>query len=590
MTSLGSHNPGLVSCRAPQLAVSVGQYSSHGRKAINQDFHGVYLPAEPLRASKGVALAIADGIGSSAVSQVASEVAVSGFLADYFSTPEAWSVRKAGQRVLMATNSWLHAHNRRSGFHCEMDKGYVCTFSALVLKSATAHLFHIGDSRVHRLRQNNHELLTTDHRLQVSREVSYLSRALGMNPQLEIDYHSLPLEPGDVFLLTTDGVHGHMAPELIARIVDEHAQNLDLAARILVEHAFASGSDDNLTVQIVRVDAIADADPGEFQRQREQLPPAPVLESRMEFDGYRILRELHASSRSHVYLATDIESGQTVVLKTPSIDLKEDKAYLDRFLMEEWIARRIDSPHVLKPCARNRQRKFLYTATEFIDGQTLTQWLRDNPQPGLETVRGIVEQIAKGLRAFHRLEMLHLDLRPDNVMIDRTGTVKIIDFGSTRVAGLMESTPSREHEPVLGTAAFSAPECFLGEIPTTRSDIFSLGVMTYHMLSGRLPYGAEVAKARTRAAQNRLSYGPVLASNPDLPPWVDAVLRKAVHPDPSRRYQALSEFMFDLRHPKGTLPDQARLSLMERDPVRFWQVIAFALLCMLLAQALADFL
>src|SRR5205085_4384837 len=153
-------------------------------------------------------------------------------------------------------------------------------------------------------------------------------------------------------------------------------------------------------------------------------------------DGYEIIREVHASSRSHIYLAADCETRAHVMLKIPSIDGRADAAYLERFLLEEWVARRINSAHVLKPCPQTRQRQYLYVATEFIDGQTLSQWMIDNPRPQLESVRRIVEQIARGLEAFHRLEMLHQDLRPDNVMIDKAGTVKIIDFGATSVAGL----------------------------------------------------------------------------------------------------------------------------------------------------------
>ena len=126
----------------------------------------------------------------------------------------------------------------------------------------------------------------------------------------------------------------------------------------------------------------------------------------MNFDGYKIIREVHASSRSHVYLAVDNETNTQVILKTPSIDLRGDPAYLERFLMEEWIARRIDSPYVLKPCLQTRKRNYLYVVTEFIDGQTLTQWMIDHPKPDMEAVRGIVEQIARGLLAFHRMEML----------------------------------------------------------------------------------------------------------------------------------------------------------------------------------------
>ena len=145
---------------------------------------------------------------------------------------------------------------------------------------------------------------------------------------------------------------------------------------------------------------------------------------------------------------------------------------------------------MLKPCLHARKRNYLYVVTEFIDGQTLTQWMIDNPKPDLETVRGIVEQIARGLRAFHRKEMLHQDLRPDNIMIDRTGTAKIIDFGSTKITGVAETAPSAGPDEILGTVQYTAPEYFLGENGSPRSDMFSLGVITYQMLTGKLPYGA----------------------------------------------------------------------------------------------------
>jgi serine/threonine protein kinase len=258
---------------------------------------------------------------------------------------------------------------------------------------------------------------------------------------------------------------------------------------------------------------------------------------------------VHASSRSHVYLAVDGDTNTPAILKIPSIDLRHDPLYLERFLMEEWIARRINSAHVLKPCQQTRKRNYLYTVTEFIDGQTLAQWMIDNPKPDLETVRGIVEQIAKGLRAFHRLEILHQDLRPANILIDSTGTVKIIDFGSARVAGIMEIAVPIERSHLLGTAQYAAPEYFLGEAGSSRSDIFSLGVITYQMLTGRLPYGAEVAKSTTKAAQNRLTYTPAWHRDRSIPAWIDDVLRKATHPNPHKRYEDLSEFIFVLRHP-----------------------------------------
>jgi serine/threonine protein phosphatase PrpC len=567
-----------------ELKISVGQFSDRGRKETNQDFHGVLIPDEPLLSLKGISVVLADGISTSTVSHVAAESAVKGFLTDYYCTSESWSVRTSAQRVLEATNSWLHSQTR-SQYAYDKDRGYVCTLSAMVIKSTTAHLFHIGDCRIYRLSGNTLEQLTNDHRIVISSQQSYLGRALGVNPQVEIDYQMFRLEQGDVFVLATDGIYEHLSARRIAKAVNEGAADLDAAAKAIVEQAFEAGSADNLTVQIIRIDGLPDGAAIEVFGQPPELPLPPLLEARMVFDGYRIVRELHGSSRSHIYLAVDIETDAVVTLKIPSIDLRDDGAYLKRFLMEEWVARRIDSPHVLKPCLPSRRRNFLYVVTEYIDGQTLTQWMIDNPAPDLATVRDIVAQIAKGLRAFHRKEMLHQDLRPDNIMIDRTGTVKIIDFGSTRITGVAEAEPFGPRDDILGTLQYTAPEYFLGEPATARSDLFSLGVITYQMLTGKLPYGAQAAQARTRAQFGRLRYRPAAHGRREIPVWVDGTLERAVHPNPLRRHDSLSEFLFDLRTPNANYVKTSASPLIERNPLLFWKgmtvVLAIAVVVLL---------
>jgi serine/threonine protein phosphatase PrpC len=562
---------------AQQLRVSLGQHSDKGRKEINQDFHGACSPGEPQLTAKGIALALADGISSSAVSQVASQSAVRGFLEDYYCTSPAWSVKKSAQRVLMAVNSWLYSQTRQSPEPHEKDRGYVCTFSALVLKSTTAHLFHAGDARIYRLRDGTLEQLTTDHRLWVSQQQSYLSRALGVNSHLEIDYQFTRLDAGDIFLIATDGVHQFVGERFMINAVADHASDLDAAARAIVAEAHERGSNDNLTLMVARVDALPEREVSEVLRQKTELPFPPALAPRMELDGYQIVRELHASARSHVFLATDRDNGEQVVVKTLATEMREDSAHLERFLMEDWVAQRISNAHVMRAAGRGRKRNYLYTVAEFVDGQTLHQWIIDHPKPAVETVRGIVEQIANGLLAFHRLEMLHQDLRPQNVMIDRTGTAKIIDFGSTRVAGISENASPLPQGELLGTVQYMAPEYLLGEGGDVRSDLYSLGVIAYQMLSGRLPYGAEAARARTRAAQRQLRYTSVLADDREIPAWIDEVLRKAVHPDPNRRYVELSEFVYDLRHPIPSYLSRTRAPLLERNPVAFWRGVALIL-------------
>jgi serine/threonine protein phosphatase PrpC len=553
------------------LRVSIGQCSDPGRKPVNQDFHGAVVPKEPLATLKGICVALADGISTSSVSQEASEAAVTGFLEDYYCTSEAWSVKSSVERVLGATNSWLHSQTLRSPFRYEKDRGYVCTFAAVVLKSATAHIFHAGDTRVYQLRGDEHERLTRDHRVQVSSEEAYLGRALGAAERIELDYRAVPIARGSTFLLVTDGVYEHVTDAEITELVARHGGDLDAAAKSLVQAALANGSQDNLSAQIVRVDDVG-VSPAILQELSE-LPLPPQLEPRMRFDGYSIVRELHASHRSHVHLALDDATGDHVVLKTPAIDLRQDAALLERFLMEEWIARRIHNPHVLAPYRQTRARNFVYLVTEHIEGQTLAQWMRDHPKPDVEEVRRIVEQIARGLNAFHKLEMLHQDLRPENILIDRSGTARIIDFGSVHVAGLAELTLGAPAE-MLGTAQYTAPEYFLGQPGSPRSDLFSLGVITYQMLSGKLPYGAEVPKRRTKLDQQRLVYLSLLADDRDIPAWMDDAIARAVHPDPFKRYAELSAFIFDLRHPSKAFLSRTLPPLIERNPVAFWKGVS----------------
>ncbi|HEY7866993.1 MAG TPA: bifunctional protein-serine/threonine kinase/phosphatase [Psychromonas sp.] len=562
------------------LSVSIGQATNKGVKEINQDAMGYLIPQEPLLSTKGIVLAMADGISSSKVSGIASNTAVASFIDDYYCTSDAWAVKTSAQKVIKSINYWLYAQTRNSPYRFERDKGYVATFSALVLKSNTAHLFHSGDTRIFRLSGNQLEQLTEDHRRVVSPEVNYLTRALGIEQILEIDYHSETIEKGDLFLIATDGVYEFIRhQQILASIAD--SETLDIAAQQIITEAISAGSDDNLSIQIVRIEHVPNYQLSEVQQHITLLPLPPRLAPRMLFDGYEILREIYISSRSHVFLALDSESRQTVVIKTPSTELRNNRKYLEGFMLEEWIAKRLNNPHVAKAIEPTRKRHFLYLVSEYIDGITLTQWMIDNPKPSINQVRAIIEQTAKGLQAFHRQEMVHQDLRPNNIMIDSNNIVKIIDFGSTFIAGV---TDIKNEEAVRGTMRYSAPEYFLGEVGSRRSDIYALAVVTYQMLSGRFPYHAEIAQVRSLSAQRRLVYKSLINDDIEFPIWIDDTLRKALKVEPLKRYGELSEFLHDLHHPNKAFISRTNRPLIERNPVMFWQGVSFILLLIIVIQ------
>ncbi|MHA1598268.1 MAG: protein kinase domain-containing protein [Alphaproteobacteria bacterium] len=560
------------------LALTIGQHSIAGRKTGNEDSYGVLMPGEPALGTKGVAMVIADGMSGAEAGKEASESCVKAFMIDYYSTSESLTVKTAGGQILAALNRWLYGQGQ-SVYGTE--KGLVSTLSALVLKSATAHIFHVGDARISRFRDGALEPLTEDHRVIVSADKSFLSRAVGIDLKLDVDYRAVPVEVGDTFVFTTDGVHEFLRDADMAELLLDLNDNADATAAAIVSAAYENGSADNLTCQIVRVDALGAEEENEVYRKLRELPFPPPLDEGMVLDGYRVVRELHASKRTQVYLAVDTDTLERVVIKTPSVNYEDDPTYLQLFSREEWIGKRINSPHVMKIREQARPRKFLYYITEYVEGPTLRQWMDDNPNPHIDRVRDIIGQIAVGIRAFHRKEMIHQDLKPENIIIDGDGTVKIIDFGSVKIAGLEDVASPLDNPGLLGTIDYTAPEYLLDEPPSNRADIYSLGIIAYEMLSGHHPYGKGFS---ARRQIGNCVYTVASKYNPDVPDWIDGALRKAVQCDRARRYETLSEFICDLTRPNPLFVTSTAAPLLQRDPVAFWKGLAFllAMICLFL--------
>ena len=556
---------------AKSAEITIGQFSGAGLKDRNDDSYGVVIPDPPLLETKGIAMAIADGMSTSIAAREASECCIKSFLEDYYCTHESWAVKKAVGSVLGAINQWLY---RQGQVQYLSDRGMVSTFSGAVLKSGTLHIFHAGDSRISLLRNGDVEPLTTDHHVRISREESYLARAFGIGPELDVDYRGVNISDGDILLFTTDGVHEHVSSSEIRSSIADHSDDLDKAAREIAMKALENGSPDNVTCQIIRVDHVGDDDRDSYFKRLTSLPFPPDLEPNMVFEGYRIERELHASKRSQVYLAYDPQTSSRVVIKTPSVNFDDDPVYIDMFTREEWIGRRINNPNVVRVVEPKSARNFLYYITEYVNGQTLREWMDANPEPPLVEIRGILDQMASGLRAFHRRDMIHQDLKPDNIIIDKNGTVKIVDFGSTRVAGLEEIASPIHRPDLVGTVDYTAPEYHLGHKPTKLSDIYSLGTIAYEMHTGKLPYGTGFSK---ESDLGKLKYTPAIEHRPNLPNWISGALGRAVKKNPAKRYDVLSVFLADLTRPNPEFANTEIRPILESDPASFWRTVALVL-------------
>ncbi len=456
----------------------------------------------------------------------------------YFSTPDSWSVKTSAARVLHALNRGLYQHGNRA------KNSLVTTFSALVIKSTTVHLLHVGDSRIYRYRGGQLEQLTRDHASTYGGDKSFLTRALGVDLHIEIDYHQLSAEVGDLYLLSSDGLHQFISHRELQRQLSILGADLEAEAKCLVGTALENDSDDNISALLVRL------------------------------DGYEVQEVLYSDSGSHTALVHVEISKRLHCLNAPSLNFADDPLYLDGFIKEEWVGKRINHPGVMKTYSPARPKQFLYYLAEYIPEQHLRQWSYEHPHPSLDQVR-----------ALQRLDMIHQDLKPENVLIDAQGRTKLIDFGTVRIAGMDEIASPLERDIPQGSVNYVAPEYLLGQPGSHRSDLFSLGVIAYELFTGQVPFEERRTNDYLIRSYRELNYRPARHQRPDLPEWIEGALRKACNPDPARRYGALSEFIYDLEHPnKAFIHSERSKPLIEKNPLLFWKGLSALLALLLVAQ------
>lgn len=563
---------------ANQLKANIAGYSSAGVKPENEDAINFAIPFDARLESKGIVCVLADGVSSSEAAKQASNTAVKSFIDDYYSTPDTWSTKKSCQQVVSAINAWLY---KQGHSHASDLKGWVTTFDAVILKSTSIYIIHVGDSRVYRLRDKKLLQLTTDHINWLNSERSYLRRALGVDTTLQIDFKTDKIQKGDIYLQTTDGVHEFLSEIEIIELLSQK-QTVDEKAKRLVEKAIGNQSDDNLSAQVIEIVQLPNATKQEVYEKLAELPFPPKLQPGMKIDGFEILQEISSTARSQIYLARDIETKQELALKTPSDNFSDDPWYLDGFVREEWIGQLLKHPGLMKTYQFKRTKKFLYFTTELIKGQTLANWINLNPNPDIATVQNYIEQTASALRAMHRQDVIHQDLKPDNIMLDENGRTKIIDFGAVHAAGLAELASVLQRQQPEGTLNYTAPEYLIGEKGSKRSDIFSLSVITYELLTGHLPFKERTVNKFQLKSYQHMQYISAKKHRADIPTWLDAVLKKGCAPNPEKRYGLLSEFVHDLKTPKDYFSHDFE-PLLQKNPVLVWQIISAMLLIALLA-------
>src|ERR1700688_250675 len=562
--------------RVSGVKVTVGFVSETGAGKGNGDFAGAVFGPELPEPRRDLVAAIADGIGSTKGGREAAEIAVRGFLDGFCDLPETMEVRRAAAIVLNALNGWIHSQGARD----PRLSGMGCTFTALVLRGRIAHVLHVGDTRAYRLSRDRLSLLTSDHvRQGGTGRSNILTRALGVETEVRLDYTTQPVAPHDRFLLCSDGVHGSLALEAIAGIMRERVSSED-TARALVAAALDAGSADNCTALVLDVVGLETADATDIGAGIAQLPLVPVPQGGEAVDGF-VLKVLLSDGRyTRLFGAEDEVEGGEVALKFPKPLVASVDTYRTAFVREAWVGARVSSPwlgHVIElPPGR---QSCLYTVMPLYQGELLETRIARRPALGLEECRQIAIKLARAAAALHRVVIVHRDIKPDNIILESGGSLKLIDLGVVRVPGMEDAPP----EDIPGTIGYMAPEMLAGEPGNELTDIYALGVTMFRAFAAEFPYGNLDAVSPPR--RNRPI--PLGELRPDLPAWLQTALARAVATDPNERFRDMNEFAMEMEQGPVRAPLAIRrpLTLYERSPLRFWQGVA-ALLALALAASL----
>ena len=523
-------------------------------------------PTEPELSAKGLLAAIADGVSGNDGGREASEYTVRGLLADYYATPDTWPVTQSLDRVLKATNSWVQTQSR---VRPEL-AGMATTLSAIVLRSRHYYFAHVGDSRLYLLRESLLTRLTTDHVWDRPEMQHVLTRAIGLDSHLVIDHGMGELQPGDIFLLVTDGVwvpltEFDLAHHLAA--VAAGSTTAQSAAATLVDAALAAGAKDNASAVVLQVTALPDVNLRDALSESAQLPLPPRLKSGQSIDGYVVDAVIHVSAATLLYRVIDPKTQRRLVLKTLHPDRANDADERSAFAHEEWLARRVVArffPQVVAP----EQRQYLYYLSTWHDGHTLQQRLEAGEHFTVPDVIAHGSRLVRAIGALHRRSILHRDIKPDNVHLGDDGELRLLDLGVAQ-SGLEAENAVRA--PQAGTPSFLAPEQFDHAAPSRQTDVYGTGVTLYYLLTRHYPYGEIEPFQRPRFGE------PVAPSRyrPDLPLWLENVLLKAVARLPTERFETAEEFLLALeRGATRPLAAPTVSPLVQRDPLLRWRAAA----------------
>ena len=587
--------------------IDIGHASARGPREINEDFAAAQAPA-PADAAMGYVAALADGVSGGGAGLLAAQTSVLSLVEDYFGAPATWDTTVVLDRLIRAQNTWLAEHNRRRAWARDAGTA-LTTLTAVVLRGHSYTIAHVGDSRAWLWRAGELSQLTQDHSLGSRDMPGTITRALGLDEHVQVDFQQAELQAGDWLLLTSDGVHGPLprkrlaalistavggapggaadsalacgtglakqAAESTSTTVTTEAQALSQA---LVNEALSAGGQDNASALVLRVIGLDAGRYDDVLLAARQLPALPRLALGAALDGLAITALVANTGVHRLYQARELASGALVAIKALHESRASDAEERAMLSHEAWLGQRLterqaagDAGGFVRVHDRPGASAF-YVVFDWHAGQTLGQRLADEQRtqrraPISEVVAAAIA-IARALGRLHRAGVVHRDIKPANLHQGDDGVWRILDLG----VAASGREPTAQRLLHAGTPSYMNPEQW-ADPPApadARSDLYALGVCLYQWLSGRLPYGEiePYQSGRFRRDPQPLSRG-----RPELPIWLDHIVAKAVARDPRQRFETAEELLLALQRgaarPLGATP---ATPLALRDPATLWRL------------------
>lgn len=575
-----------------------GRASVAGRKPANEDRAG-HAQGQGSEAGHGAIGAIADGVSTGGLGAEAASTLVGALLRDYFATPGTWDTSVALDRVLLAHNQWLAGMNRR-----RRPAMGLSTLTALVLRGQTWTLAHVGDTRAYLLRGGLWQQLTTDHVLAHRDFAHQLTRSVGSDERLLVDYLQGDLLEGDRFVLLTDGVHGVLSEHALRGLAGTPGATPQAVADALVQAALSAGSRDDCTALVLQVRGASQATLHDRARQAHVLPVPPRLRTGDLIDGLRVLGTVSDTGTHLLYRVAEAAppalldeavpaEARHFALKALAPQRAHDAVERDMLAHEAWLAERLQEGRAGRHLARlhaappGGEATAFYLLYDWLEGETLAPMLSRRPPVDIARAVDWAIQATQALGLLHRQGVIHRDIKPDNLHVGADGVVRVLDLG----VALSGREPEATRLLHAGTASYINPEQWPGYDPAlrgeaapaeARGDLFALGVTLYQLLAGgRLPYGEVMPYQLGRYHRDPV---PPSRLNPSVPIWLDHLVLKAVARSAEQRFETAEELLLALqRGASRPLPAPAATPLAARSRLAPWQVaLAFSLLLNLL--------